>query len=390
MQRDRRRQAGDQMPAADPEGQLLLQRQRRADLDLDLLGRARADRQLVDVADVVRDRLVHLVAADPDRAEHDDPAERDHRHLRGAAADVDDEPADRLLDRQPGPDRGRDRLLDQVHLAGAGGQRRLFDRALLDLGHARRRADDQPRVRAAAVDHLADEVPQHLLGHLEVGDHAVAQRPRGRDRGGRATDHPLGLGADRVDLAGPQIGGDDRRLGHDDPLAADVHERVGGAEIDRHVVHAQARDQRASGIVTTGTVSAESDARDGTRWRTRAPALQSRLRRPCHPDEHVMHGTDRPRRHGGLMTLLLVLALLLTLGAAVAIWLDRQALSNRGWTNTSAGADREPADPHRGRRRDRHAAVHAGQRRPASCRRRWARSPGLPRASCARSRLGWR
>jgi hypothetical protein len=36
------------------------------------------------------------------------------------------------------------------------------------------------------------------------------------------------------------------------------------------------------------------------------------------------------------MTVLLVLALLLTLGAAVAIWLDRQALSNRGWTNTSA------------------------------------------------------
>jgi hypothetical protein len=36
------------------------------------------------------------------------------------------------------------------------------------------------------------------------------------------------------------------------------------------------------------------------------------------------------------MTLLLVLALLLTLGAAVAIWLDRQALSNRGWTDTSA------------------------------------------------------
>jgi hypothetical protein len=42
------------------------------------------------------------------------------------------------------------------------------------------------------------------------------------------------------------------------------------------------------------------------------------------------------------MTLLLVLALLLTLGAAVAIWLDRQALSNRGWTNTSAKLLRNP------------------------------------------------
>jgi hypothetical protein len=49
-----------------------------------------------------------------------------------------------------------------------------------------------------------------------------------------------------------------------------------------------------------------------------------------------MNQTDRPQRHGGLMTVLLVAALLLTLGAAVAIWLDRQALSNRGWTDTSA------------------------------------------------------
>jgi hypothetical protein len=48
-----------------------------------------------------------------------------------------------------------------------------------------------------------------------------------------------------------------------------------------------------------------------------------------------MEGTDRPRRRSALMIVLLVLALLLTLGAATAIWLDRQALSNRGWTDTS-------------------------------------------------------
>jgi hypothetical protein len=42
------------------------------------------------------------------------------------------------------------------------------------------------------------------------------------------------------------------------------------------------------------------------------------------------------------MTMLLVLALLLTLGAATAIWLDRQALSNRGWTDTSTGLIENP------------------------------------------------
>jgi hypothetical protein len=55
-----------------------------------------------------------------------------------------------------------------------------------------------------------------------------------------------------------------------------------------------------------------------------------------------MYGTDRPRRHGGLMTLLLVLAVVLTLGAVTAIWLDRQALSNRGWTNTSSAVLENP------------------------------------------------
>ena len=37
-----------------------------------------------------------------------------------------------------------------------------------------------------------------------------------------------------------------------------------------------------------------------------------------------------------------MLALLLTLGTTTAIWLDRQALSNRGWTDTSAGLIENP------------------------------------------------
>ena len=48
-----------------------------------------------------------------------------------------------------------------------------------------------------------------------------------------------------------------------------------------------------------------------------------------------MYASDPPRRHGALMALFLVLAVVFTLGAAVAIWLDRQALSDRGWSDTS-------------------------------------------------------
>ena len=82
----------------------------------------------------------------------------------------------------------------------SGRQRRLHDRALLDVGDPRRRAHHHARMREPALVHPADEVPQHLLGDLEVRDHAMAQGPDRRDRRRRAADHPLGVVADRVHL----------------------------------------------------------------------------------------------------------------------------------------------------------------------------------------------
>ena len=70
--------------------------------------------------------------ADADGLERDDAAERDDRHLRRAATDVDDHVAERLVDRQRRADRRGHRLLDQVRLGGAGAPRRLEHRALLD------------------------------------------------------------------------------------------------------------------------------------------------------------------------------------------------------------------------------------------------------------------
>jgi hypothetical protein len=142
--------------------------------------------------------------------------------------------------------------------SGPGGQRRLLDGALLDLGDAARSAHDQARMRDATVDHLSDEVAQHLLGDLEVGDDAVAQRSRGRDRRRRASDHPLGLVADRVNLAGGQVRRDDRRLGDDDPPPAHVHERVGGSEVDRHVLDAETGRERPARVVASGSIAAEA------------------------------------------------------------------------------------------------------------------------------------
>src|ERR1051326_3133120 len=49
---------------------------------------------------------------------------------------------------------------------------RLLDRALLDAGDAGGHAHHHPRMRPAVLVHLLDEVAQHLLGDIEVGDDA--------------------------------------------------------------------------------------------------------------------------------------------------------------------------------------------------------------------------
>src|SRR5213595_3193707 len=57
--------------------------------------------------------------------------------IGGGTTEVDDHVPGRLGDRKTCVDRRGHRLLDQVGLARAGRQRRLFDRALLDAGDTR-------------------------------------------------------------------------------------------------------------------------------------------------------------------------------------------------------------------------------------------------------------
>jgi hypothetical protein len=92
----------------------------------------------------------------------------------------------------------------------------------------------------AVVVHLLDEVAEHLLRDVEIGDDAVFQRPDRRDRPRRAAEHPLRLDADGVDLARALVDRDHGGLGKDDSAPTDVDERVGGTEIDRHLASAEA------------------------------------------------------------------------------------------------------------------------------------------------------
>ena len=142
---------------------------------------------------------------------------------------------------RPDADRRRHRLGHHQHLLGAGGLGRIAHGAALHLGDARRHADDDLRLHPedVLVDDRLEEVPQHLLGDVEVGDHAVLERPHREDAVGRAAQHPLGLESDALDLAGGLLDRHDRGLVQDDALALHVDEGVGRAEIHRDLVRGE-------------------------------------------------------------------------------------------------------------------------------------------------------
>src|SRR5215207_9663595 len=235
---DRLRQPRDEVAAADLGLHLLGERERGADLELDLLGCLLPDHQLVLALDVVDDGLVELVAADADRLRHHDAAERDHGNLARSAADVDDHVPCRLAHRQPGADRRGHRLLDQVRLTGAGAEAGLLHRALLHPGHSGGHAHHHARVRPAILVHLLDEVAEHLLGHVKVRDHPVLEGTDRLDRPGGPAEHSLRLDADGVHLGGARVDGHHGRLREYDSAPAHVDERVGGPEVNGHVAAA--------------------------------------------------------------------------------------------------------------------------------------------------------
>ncbi len=242
------RQAADQIAAADLGGELLLQGPGRAEGDLDLLAGALAEGQRVLLLHELDDRVVELVAGDTDRLAGHDATEGDDRDLGRAAADVDDHVAGGLLHGEAGTDGRGHGLLDDVGgLAGAGVLGGLLHGPLLHAGDARGDADHHAGLGEAAAVHLVDEVAEHLLAHLEVGDDAVLQRPDGLDVARRAPDHALGLEADRHGAPVADVDRDDRRLVEHDAVTAHVHEGVGSAEVDGHVAAQRQRVVRRHG-----------------------------------------------------------------------------------------------------------------------------------------------
>ena len=112
----------------------------------------------------------------------------------------------------------------------------FLDGALLDSGDSARHRDDYARLgQAAASVHFLDEIAQHALGDVEVGDYPVFQRPDRDDIAGRTAYHALGLQADRDYLPGIGIKRDYRWFVQNNPAPPDIHQGVGGTQVDCHV-----------------------------------------------------------------------------------------------------------------------------------------------------------
>src|SRR5699024_10884302 len=111
--------------------------------------------------------------------------------------DVDDHVSRGFLNRQAGTDRRGHRLFDYVGgFAGTGELRRLFHRTLFDTGDARGDADDHAGLDPSALMHFVDEVAQHLLAHVEIGDDPVFEGADRLDVRGCAPDHSFGFESD--------------------------------------------------------------------------------------------------------------------------------------------------------------------------------------------------
>src|SRR6476659_5420890 len=82
-----------------------------------------------------------------------------------------------------------------------------------------------------AIDDRLEEKAQHLLGHVEVGDHAVLEWPDREHTVRRAAEHALGFETDAFDFAGSFFDRDDGGFVEHDPFAADVDECVSGAKV---------------------------------------------------------------------------------------------------------------------------------------------------------------
>ena len=94
--------------------------------------------------------------------------------------------------------------------------------------------------------HLANEMLDHFLGDFDVGNDAVAQGADGLDAVGGFAHHHLGVIAHGLYgfIAVDGLDRHHRWLVEDDAAILDIDQRIGGAEVDRHVLGTEFEESR--------------------------------------------------------------------------------------------------------------------------------------------------
>ena len=164
-----------------------------ADADLDFLGRALTHHHVVHLFEVDADGVADLIAGNADGFTQHRSAQAQHRHLSGAAADINNHRPNGLGDRKASADGGCHRLINQMNFTGPC-HARLTNGATLHTSHATGNADDEPRGHdAAPLIAFGDEGFEHLLSGIKIGNHPIAQRADGPDVPRGAAKHQLGF-----------------------------------------------------------------------------------------------------------------------------------------------------------------------------------------------------
>ena len=186
------------------------------------------------LTDIALDVVGKDVAGRIDRLGADDAAQRDAGDLRRTAADVDDHVAFGRLDVEARTQRRGHRFVDHVDFAASGVLGRIAHGTYLDVGRSRWDADHHPQrggEKAARGLDFLDHAAQHQLRGIEIGDHAVLQRPDRLDVRVGLFVHLARLVADGDHLARMHVEGHDRRF-VDNDLAVIDYQRVGRSEVD--------------------------------------------------------------------------------------------------------------------------------------------------------------
>ena len=195
------------------------------------------EKDVVLAADILHHRLIELVAGDLDGGGLHHAGQGDDSDVRGAAADVHHHVAVGLGDVDAGADGRRHGFFNKVDTAGACLTAGVDDGTLLHLRDAGGDAQHDPgREQVEAAGDLADELLEHPLRHVVVGNDAVPHGADGHDVAGSTAQHGLSLGAHLQQAAGILVDGHHRRLVEHDALTLNIDQYRCGTQIDPDIL----------------------------------------------------------------------------------------------------------------------------------------------------------